>query len=328
MQVNEKQVEQLNKEGVNFFLSGNFSEAKKKYLQALDMLPEFPSTLNNLGMIFLQEKNYPEAETYFLKAVQIKESSTYLLNLGHVYANMNKLEKAEEHYRKSIELDPSSLMAWKSLGSLYQFQQKYFQSVEVWENIIEYYSNAPDFKIELAKDLIMLNEYQQALNVLSLATGQEHHQEKVWYYTALIHFNQSNFGIALSSINTALAVKPDDEESRILVAAIHLALGETDKAMMHWNYLLNVNENNHRVRTDKAVTLLANGHHKEALTEFNFVITREENNIKALYYKALTLIEINEKLPEAKDILNMLKTGNHPFSEQAAELLKKLDYDK
>ena len=150
----EKQVEQLNKEGVCLFLSGNFNEAKDKYRQALDMMPDYPSTLNNLGMLSLQEKNYPEAEAYFLKAIQIKESSTYLLNLGHVYANMNKLEKAEEHYLRSIELNPDSLMAWKSLGSLYQFQKKYLQSVGVWQNIIGNYSDDPDFKIQLAKDIL------------------------------------------------------------------------------------------------------------------------------------------------------------------------------
>ncbi len=320
----ENQIEQLNNEGVKLFLNGNFSAAKNKYREALEISPEYPTTLNNLGMVLLQEKKYTEAEKCFKKAVELRENPTYFLNLGHVYANLNQPGKAEENYLKSIELNPDSLMAWKSLGALYQFQKKYFHSVKIWKNVIENYSRDPYFKIQLAKDLIALKEFGQALSVLSEASGQEKYQEMVWYYTAMIHFSQSNFGIAESAIKKALAVKPDDESCRILAATIYLGLSQLDKALIHWDYLLKVNENNHKVRIDKAVALLANGYRKQALDELNFVILKDEQNTKALFYKALTLTEMNENLREAKKILNVLKTGNHQFSDKAAGLLKKL----
>lgn len=320
----ENQIEQLNNEGVKLFLNGNFSAAKNKYREALEISPEYPTTLNNLGMVLLQEKKYTEAEKCFKKAVELRENPTYFLNLGHVYANLNQPGKAEENYLKSIELNPDSLMAWKSLGALYQFQKKYFHSVKIWKSIIDNYSRDPYFKIQLAKDLIALKEFGQALSVLSEASGQEKYQEMVWYYTAMIHFSQSNFGIAESAIKKALAVKPDDESCRILAATIYLGLSQLDKALLHWDYLLKVNENNHKVRIDKAVALLANGFRKQALDELNFVILKDEQNTKALFYKALTLTEMNENLREAKKILNVLKTGNHQFSDKAAGLLKKL----
>jgi tetratricopeptide (TPR) repeat protein len=320
----ENQVEQLNNEGVKFFLNGNFSAAKTKYREALEISPEYPTTLNNLGMVLLQEKKYTEAEKCFKKAIELKENPTYLLNLGHVYANLNQPGKAEDNYLKSIELNPNSLMAWKSLGSLYQFQKKYFHSVKIWKNVIENYSHDPYYKIQLAKDMIALKEFGQALNVLSEAAGQDKYQEMVWYYTAMIHFSQSNFGIAESAIKKALALKPDDEACRILAATIYLGLSQLDKALMHWDYLLKANENNHKVRIDKAVALLANGYRKEALEELNFVISKDKKNVKALFYKALTLVEMKENLNEGKEILNVLKTGSHPFRDKAAGLLEKL----
>lgn len=320
----KNKVEQLNNEGVKLFLNGNFSDAKNKYREALEISPEYPTTLNNLGMVLLQEKKYTEAEKCFKKAVGVKENPTYFLNLGHVYANLNQPEKAEENYLKSIELNPTSLMAWKSLGSLYQFQKKYFHSVKIWKNVIENYSRDPYYKIQLAKDLIALKEFGQALNILSEAAGQDKHQEMVWYYTAMIHFIQSNFGIAESAIKKALAVKPDDESCRILAATIYLGLSQLDKAIIHWNYLLKGNENNHKVRIDKAVALLANGYRKEALAELNVVISKDKQNVKALFYKALSLVEMNENPGEAKEILNALKTGDHPFKVKAAGLLEKI----
>lgn len=321
----ENKIEKLNNEGVKLFLNGNFSAAKNKYREALDISPEYPTTLNNLGMVLLQEKKYTEAEKCFKKAVGLRENPTYFLNLGHVYANLNAPGKAKENYLKSIELNPDSLMAWKSLGSLYQFQKKYFHSVKIWKNIIDNYSRDPYYKIQLAKDLIALKEFGEALSVLSEAAGQDKYQEMVWYYTAMIHFSQSNFGIAESAIKKALAVKPDDESCRILAATIYLGLSQLDKAVIHWDYLLKVNETNHKVRIDKAVALLANGYRKEALEELNFVILKDEQNVKALFYKALTLVEMNENLREAKEILNALKSGSHPFRDKVTGLLEKLD---
>lgn len=321
----EKQIELLNNEGVQYFLQGKLSEAKKKYRQALEISSNYPTTLNNLGMVFLQERKFDEAKKYFKDAIGLKENPTYFLNLGHVYTNLNQPEEAEKNYKISIKLKPDSLIAWKSLGTLYQFQKQYFHSVNVWKNVCENFSRDPFFKIQLAKDLIALKEYNRALSVLSEAAGQDTFQEQVWYYTAIIHFSQSNFGLAESAIKKALAVKPDDESCRILAATIYLGLSQLNKAILHWDYVLKVNENNHKVRTDKAVALLANGFRKEALAELNFVTLNDKKNNKALFYKALTLVELNENISEAKEILSDLKTGNHQFRDKATGILNKLN---
>ena len=154
-----KQVEELNNDGVKFFLNGNPKEAKDKYLQALEISPNYATTLNNLGMLYLQEKDFIQAEKCFTEANREKDNPTYLLNLGHVYANRNLLEMAEEYYLKSIELDPKSLMAWKSMASLYQYQKRYHDSIKIWENIIENQSRDSFYKIQLVKDLIELKEF-------------------------------------------------------------------------------------------------------------------------------------------------------------------------
>lgn len=290
-----KELEQLNNEGVRYFLKGNFQEAKTNYQKALELSPGYATTLNNLGMLCLQEKDFEKAEMYFKEANKEKNHPTYLLNLGHVYANQSLFNQAEECYAKSIELNPNSLMALKSIASLFQFQKRFTESVNLWENIIRNYSRDPFYKIQLAKDLIELKEFQYALNVLSDASDFERYQELAWYYTAVIHLNSKNFGLAETAINKSLALKPDNESFRILAATIYLGLSQLNQALFHWDYLLKTNENNHKVRNDKAVALLAHGFANEALTELEFVISNEPNNKKALYYKALTLSELKQK---------------------------------
>ncbi|WP_299551356.1 tetratricopeptide repeat protein [Seonamhaeicola sp.] len=318
------QEEQLNNEGVKHFLNGEFKDAKVKYDQALEVKPDYATALNNLGMLWLQEKEFEKAATCFEKANNTSENATYILNLGHAYANRNMIKQAEDCYRKSIELDPNKLIAWKSLAALYQAQKRFVDSATIWNTIIENYSRDPEYKIQLAKDLINLKEFNNALAVLHDAANYDKNIEVTCYYIALVHFNNRNFGLALDAINKSMVVRPDENRFRLLAASIYLGLGQLDRAMMQWDHILHMEADNHKVRTDKAVALLSHNYKDKALKELDYVLLRDKDNIKARFYKALTLIEMKARMDEARKILELLAGGEHAFTARVEQLLQTL----
>ncbi|MBQ4818573.1 tetratricopeptide repeat protein [Aquimarina sp. MMG016] len=319
------QVELLNNEGVKHFLKGSFDKAKNKYQEALSISPDYATTLNNMGMLLLQEKEYEKARKLFKRAIKKEENATYVLNLGHTFANQNLLKEAEDNYIRSIELNPDSLMSWKSLASLYQYQKKYIDSTRIWSNVINKYSTDPLYKIELAKDLIELREYQQALDILSEASKQENYQDISWYYIALIHFHHKNFGLSEIAIKNSLAVNPSSSKVRSLLASIYLGASKLEEALGQWNLILKENPKNHKIRTDKAVTLLAYGKRNDALKELDLVLADSRSDYKALFYKALILIESGVKTPEVKNYLKIIINKNNAFTEKAKKLLKSIN---
>ncbi|TDQ22714.1 tetratricopeptide repeat protein [Tenacibaculum caenipelagi] len=317
-------VEQLNNEGVKLFLKGNIKEAKSKYNKALKINPLYAATLNNLGMVSLQEKNFIKATNYFKNALKIKESATYFLNLGHAYANLNSFKLAEGQYIKAIDKAPDSLMGYKSLASLYQVQKQYDESVKVWEYIIANLSHDVSFKLHLAKDYIQLKEYQSALSVLYEASKQEKQQELTWYYISLIHFNSKNFGLAETAVKNALHIKPKELSFKSLLAAIHLGLSDVENAIKQWDEILAIEPFNDKIRIDKGVTLLSQGFIKESLNELNIVLRNDSKNEKANYYKAIAFLEAN-KLNDAISILNSIVNTGGAFKEGAEKVLNKVN---
>ncbi len=315
------QVEQLNNEGVQFFLGGNFSDAKEKYQKALKLSPKYSTTLNNLGMLLLQEKNFKKAEGYFKKAIEINESATYLANLGHVYANQNEFSLAEQQYIKAIGKDGSSLMGYKSLASLYQFTRNYKNSAEIWEHIVNELSNEIQFKLNLAKDHIHLENYVFAMNVLLEVTQQDKYQDTAYYYISLIQFQQKNFGLALESIYRSLSIQPDNISYRKLAATLHLSLSNLDKAMEQWNFILTVDENNHEVRIDKAIGFLSIYQFQNALNELEFVLNKTENT-KAEFYKALILLELKKDENKAIEVLEKIAKSKSPYATKAKQQIE------
>jgi len=316
--------EVLNNEGVKFFFDGNLINARLKYEEALVKEPNYATTLNNLGMLCLQEKKFDEAIAYFQKAIKEKDCATYRLNMGHALCNIKKLKEAEEQYKLSIIFNDNLLDGWKSLASLYQVQKRYHEAIKIWVEIIENKSNDPLYKIYLAKDYIKIEEYQNALYVLSKASQQEKYLDLTWYYTALIHFNKQNFDLAKEAIKNAVGIKPNNESYRSLLATIYLCISDSNAAFQEWKYVLLLNPSNEQVRIDRAVTLLSQKLTKEALQDLTHVLIINKNNLKALFYKALTRLEITKDDPEAIKTLKMLSKGKNEYSNKAKEVLSKI----
>ena len=317
------QAEQLNNEGVKYFLGGQFSEAKAKYQEALQLSPEYPTTLNNLGMLLLQEKEYKKAEEHFKKAISIEEKANYLNNLGHAYANQNELSLAEKQYIKAIEKDDSSVMAYKSLASLYQFTGNYKNSAEIWKHIVNELSDDVRFKLSWAKDLIHLEEYVLAMNILLEVTQGDIQQDVAYYYIGLIQFQKKNFGLALDSIYRSLSMSPNNISYRKLAATLHLSLSNFDKAVEEWDFILTVNKDNHEVRIDKAIGLISIRRFDAALNELEYIL-RKGKHTKAEFYKALVLLELKTNQEEAIKTLKTLAKSTSVYAQKAQEYLAQI----
>jgi tetratricopeptide (TPR) repeat protein len=317
------QAEQLNNEGVQYFLQGVFSKAKEKYFEALDLSPEYTTTLNNLGLLFLQEKEYKKAEEHFKKAISLDEKPNYLNNLGHVYANQNEFSLAEAQYIKAIEKDNSSVMAYKSLASLYQYTGNYKNSIEIWKYIATELSNDVRFKLSWAKDLIHTEKYVEAMNLLLEITQGNTQQDVAYYYISLIQFQKKNFGLALDSIYRSLSMSPNNISYRKLAATLHLSLSNFDKAEKEWDFILTVNKNNHEVRIDKAIGLISIKKFDAALKELEYIL-RKEKHTKAAFYKALILLELKQDEDEAIKTLKTMAKSTSAYAEKAQEYLQQI----
>jgi tetratricopeptide (TPR) repeat protein len=86
----------LNTEGVNLAKEGYFEQAKNKFLGGLEIEPDNPCLINNLGNAEHELKNYKSATSTFERSLTISDS-TYLnagLNLGLLYWKDYEFEKS------------------------------------------------------------------------------------------------------------------------------------------------------------------------------------------------------------------------------------------
>ena len=85
---------------------GRLKEAQRLYKQALMLDPVNVSVLNNLGVIYIQERNYLKARDSLENAIRLKpEYVDPYYNLACLYAFKGNVMKSLENLKKAISLD-------------------------------------------------------------------------------------------------------------------------------------------------------------------------------------------------------------------------------
>jgi len=89
---------------------GRLKEAQGFYKQALALEPGNVFVLNNLGVIYIQQRNYSEARNSLESAIRLKpEYVDPYYNLACLYALKGKVTKSLENLKKAISLKKSAI---------------------------------------------------------------------------------------------------------------------------------------------------------------------------------------------------------------------------
>jgi tetratricopeptide (TPR) repeat protein len=119
-------VDLLNRVGHYLFKRGAYVEAQLRYEQALELLAGeeeqllTAQVLSKLGVLHIILSNYPQAESYLRRALNIRESmlepthpelAQNLNDLAGVYHNQKRLAEAEPLYQQALAIQEQSLEA-------------------------------------------------------------------------------------------------------------------------------------------------------------------------------------------------------------------------
>jgi Flp pilus assembly protein TadD len=85
----------------------------------VNVRPDYPDALNNLGVLFVREKKYPEAEERFKTCIRVAPNfDQAYLNLARLYVILNDKEKAREVLLALLRQQPRHKVAQQTLEML------------------------------------------------------------------------------------------------------------------------------------------------------------------------------------------------------------------
>jgi tetratricopeptide (TPR) repeat protein len=93
--------------GEEFARRGEWGKVQEMYEEALEVVPNDPTLLNNLGYLLFEQGQVGRAEQLLRRAVEVSSQCAECLNnLGRVHFSKNETTKAAGYFYRAAKLDP------------------------------------------------------------------------------------------------------------------------------------------------------------------------------------------------------------------------------
>ena len=118
--------------------AGKIDEAEAAYKAILVTSPDVPEVYQNLGQLYLQKKDYPNAETAFQKGLELRPDSTDMSTLlARVYQESGQPDKAMALVEKSAGANPQDARAQFNRGIFLLNANKNEEAIGAFEAAIK-----------------------------------------------------------------------------------------------------------------------------------------------------------------------------------------------
>ncbi len=120
-QTGQRRADVLGLRALVLMQQGDTAGAARSLNQALQVEPDHPGLLNNMGWLMCESGRFDEGHLYFRRALANRSYATpakALLNAGRCSARAGRRDEAAEFFRQALLIDPAQLGAHASLARL------------------------------------------------------------------------------------------------------------------------------------------------------------------------------------------------------------------
>jgi serine/threonine-protein kinase len=191
--------------GVFYYFQGRYAEAVEMFDQVVKLAPDSFRGYSNLGVTYNAQGRYAEAILVCERSAAIRPNAAAYSNLGTAYFSMRRFAEAAQVDEKAAKMEGQYYLWWGNLGD-----------ARYW---------APGQRTQAA------SAYQQAVLLAQEDLRINPREARTLGYLAYYYAMLENKQAALSSIEQALTLAPNDPELRFNAALTHNKLGQINQAL-------------------------------------------------------------------------------------------------
>src|SRR6478609_9243427 len=116
---------------------GKFDKAENCYIETLKLDPDNWRALHNLGNLYKNiKKEYGKAIQYYEKSLKTSIKPYMPLNgIGLTYSILDNIEKAELYLQKAIDSNPNDPKLYRNLGLLLHRHKQYIKAIKLLADV-------------------------------------------------------------------------------------------------------------------------------------------------------------------------------------------------
>jgi tetratricopeptide (TPR) repeat protein len=155
--------------GLQALSADKTKEAEKYVGEAMRLAPAHPDVLYVQGVLYLKQRNWPQAQTTLEKATQIDPAyARAFAALGMALCDQGRYDAAIEPLQKSLQLDSAS--SWETrwtLAKAFYHREQYGEALKMSQDALSGSDGkAPEIALLVAQSLTAVGRYEDAAQEL------------------------------------------------------------------------------------------------------------------------------------------------------------------
>lgn len=156
-----------------------WDDAEVLLLAVVEMDPSHVEAHHKLGMLYMNLGDFPNAELFFNKLINMKKDPIYFSNLGAALYQQQRLVEAAEAYENAIALDDKRANRLQSLAQVYHELDNHDKALHYFERASNRKPKDKDLKLILADYYEKLERLEEAAEQLKKVLEMDPYNEEV-----------------------------------------------------------------------------------------------------------------------------------------------------
>lgn len=171
---------------------------------------ETSMTDNNLGVIYMEQKNFKEAISYLEKAITLNpKNALFYNNIGTAYKETGKSKEALLNWNKAAKLDPKFIEPVSNLGIFYLDTGQVEKAMENFIKLIKLNPKDGNAHNNLGICYLNKNNYSEAIFYLKKAVTLNPADYAASYHLGLAYRLIDDYENSIKYLKNSLKLKPD-----------------------------------------------------------------------------------------------------------------------
>lgn len=252
-----------------------YEQALLDYSRAVKLAPHLPQGYWGRGRVFEIQEGYEEAIAEYSQVIELEpQNSAGYLSRGWAYALLGRYARTYEELDKALALDPSDPQLHTVRGIVHGLEGDSLAALHDFDEAVRL-ENSAETHVYRGAALLELSGYDDAVAAFDAALSLDPSSQEAWINRAeaLRLWGQNlnlpkKFEHALSAVEQALALAPDDAVSHGTRGAILSALGQDEAALQAFDRALHLDPTYGWACKEKGRAQLAHGDAAGALETF------------------------------------------------------------
>lgn len=217
--------------------AGHPDNARQLLHDALEIAPDDPELLCDLGRIERKQGLYEDARDNFLTAIHLAPNipATYV-ELGDLCLINDQLDEALAFFEQAHQLEPENPSILCGIGNVYMKKSDYIQAISIYEHVID---KSPGYALaynNISYCYSKLMQYDLALEPALIARELDPQHLPAYINLNHIYYSLGQLDKAYKVLLQGLAVSPNNEKFRWALSWSLLLFKRFDKGWPEYEY--------------------------------------------------------------------------------------------